>query len=144
VSPVERGAALATEAGRNRVIVEVGGKRLAIDLAGRSHRGVATPHVVEYTPHVIPSGPRAGETVMMRRGSSQRHHSRPGSGRAGNSSGSTVNTSSVIVSPPSGITIGGSYVEIHDCFNFSELVIDHERRLYALKQRSVDSIISIG
>jgi len=34
---------------------------MRVDLEGASHGGTPTPHVVEFSQNIIPSGPRAGE-----------------------------------------------------------------------------------
>jgi RHS repeat-associated protein len=56
------GERLAQMAGRNRIVVGIGeGRRLHIDVAGRAHGGVPTPHVEEWRRIQIPSGQYAGE-----------------------------------------------------------------------------------
>ena len=40
---------------------EVVGGAVQVDLDGKAHGGVETPHVQEWQDNVIPSGPRAGE-----------------------------------------------------------------------------------
>jgi RHS repeat-associated protein len=47
--------------GKNRVSVQTPHGRVNIDLQGRSHGGVDTPHVATLQNNVIPSGPRAGQ-----------------------------------------------------------------------------------
>lgn len=47
--------------GRSRVHVPVEGGAVQVDLDGKAHGGVETPHVQEWQDNVIPSGPRAGE-----------------------------------------------------------------------------------
>jgi len=58
----QRAADLVTRnGGRNRVSIKTPNGRVNIDLQGRPHGGVDTPHVVEFRDNIIPSGPRAGQ-----------------------------------------------------------------------------------
>jgi len=49
--------------GKNSVTIEnnAGNGHIRIDLDGKSHGGIDTPHVHTYGDNIIPAGPRAGE-----------------------------------------------------------------------------------
>ena len=45
----------------NRASITHPGGRLNVDLAGKPHGNIPTPHVVEFKNNIIPSGPQAGQ-----------------------------------------------------------------------------------
>lgn len=52
---------VARNGGQHRVSIKTPNGRVNIDLQGKSHGVVDTPHVVEFRDNIIPSGPRAGQ-----------------------------------------------------------------------------------